>query len=342
MGASGYQRMTNNKPRSIKGKREQSENAWKQWNEKQINGIERDRLSMPFLRLAGLESGAPNDVDTVLAARREVQRAEYAARRAEMAAENQRQESKRLLRNAARRKDENNRLRGYAQAEKAAQKVDVWLAKAEERKTVATVKEREVSQTKERIREKERKISDSALPGMLKTQRDMQQSLIKGKKTEADVADSVQRYRDANERTKRAAIENKEAKEAIRKRDNYRRINERQPGTEWGGGQLRSGSIAGEVMQPEMAALNFADKYHRSSMPGKDIVPNVNVRGENEAGEIIETKVPLKIIEQIARESKAGSQPDTRKLLQWLRMFCDEEQIEDIDLFADDADLFDT
>jgi len=322
--------MKPSKPRSIKAKREQAERAWSAWESGEINGADRNALSAPFLSIAGLEVGQPRDVERVLLARADVRRAEYAARRAIAAAERNTTESKRLLRNAKRQKVERNQLRTYAKAEILAQKADAFLSKAVVKTNEAKSKEYTVDFTRNAIRQKEKRIADKLVNGELAIRRKSLQGADK-------LNESVQRYRDYTERTVRKAADSKEKKEAIRKQDNYRGDSNRLPGIPWKGGQLRAGTMTGETMHPLMAAAEFADKYFRSTLPNSDISPATSVRGMNGEGKIIEATVPTGIIDRMKAECKAGKQPDTSELEEWLNEWCDENEIDEIDLFADEA-----
>lgn len=330
------------KPRSIKAKRENSISAWEKWSNGEISGLERDKYSKPYLDIVGLESGTTADVDAIREIRNQARKELYSAKRAEKARLTNIEESKRLLRNAKRQKSEKNRLRTFAKAEVKAQKAAQYDDKAKSKIAKSAEIEIAAMRAKEQVRQKEEKVKSKLLAGELKITNEMQQSLIKGKKTPEELANSIQRWKDATERSVRKSMDKKEETNRVMQQSNYRKDTDREPGIEWKGGQLRSGSMSGEVMNPVMAAIEFADKYHRSSMPPNNIVPNVNVRGTNDNEEIIDGKVDSSIIAEICRQSRAGIQPDTKDLIRWINEWCADNDIAEIDLFADDADLFDT
>ena len=140
----------------------------------------------------------------------------------------------------------------------------------------------------------------------------------------------IQRYRDATEKT-------------IRKSELSKRqfgANAATPGIEWQGGQLRAGSVRGEVMPAELACILFIDKYHRSSMPKNGIVPNVSVSGVNTDGEVVTVKVPEDIMQAVYQDSANGVQPDATAMIEWLDSIAAEYDIYDneFDMYADDSD----
>lgn len=330
-------------PRSIRGKRELANDAWEKWQNGEINGKERDDKSKPYLSVGAIDVGTPADVDAIREARKEASKAAAAEKRSNAAKERHEAESRALLRQA-RRQSGNRQLNTQAKAEKEAQAA----AKFEAR--VHAAKQREydslnaTSKLREAVREREQNIAQRLAPGELKIIKEMEATVASGKRTQEQRDASIQRWKDASEKTIRNSAKIKEDKIVALAKKGFKEDTDREPGIKWKGGQLRSGSMAGEVMPIAQAVSFFADKYAKSTMPDVDITPNVHIRGIGPLGEQVTVKVPQEFIEDLKNQANdnPGKTPNASKLIQWASEWCAENGVDEIDMYADDADEFDT
>jgi hypothetical protein len=321
------------KPRSISAKRQQMVDAWKKWENKEIDGATRDALSLPYLNLGRLEYGTANDVDQIRELHAKASKIKASEKRADKAATKHEKEAKALLKKAAKLPLEKS-LKLSAKAEKEMQAAEKLRLKAKASHLQALNAEKEAALTRVNAEKREPDINTRLAPGELKVIRDMEKALLSGKKTVLERDESVQRWRDAAELAMRKGAATQAAK--VR--------SQRQPGVPWKGGQLRSGSMAGQRLDPAFAAFEFASKYAASSMPKNGIMPNVNIRGQDSSGEVYIDKIPVDIMEEIKDAAKADPNmvPNIDRLMKWILDWCRDNDIDEIDLFADDADLFDT
>jgi len=199
---------------------------------------------------------------------------------------------------------------------------------------------REASIYRQGVYEREKEIDRKLDGGKLKITREMEQSLIDGKRSKEQRDQSVDKWANATERTIRQSMRAKSERVQREQADESRTVSLKQPGIEWKGGQLRAGNMQGQKMDPTIAAAEIVDKYHRSSMPKLGILPNLNARGETPNGEILEVKIPEEIAREIMRQSKAGINPDPTQLINLLVDFCNKYDIDKIDLYADDSDEY--
>ena len=318
------------KPRSIKRKRQLAYDAWIDWQNGEMSGIERDERSKYYLEYAGLDSGIVFDADAIVEKRRAQRKAEYGEMRAKLAAD-KREEENRVLAKRAKRQNEKNREKTLKAIERNEYSADKLLYKAAQKRTLVNDIAFSVSVEKNNIANREKAIREKLAVGANKIFKESKQKPEKRDK-------GIQNWQDSAERSIRKAIDDNAKKEAILKQENYRKDNDRKPGIEWKGGQLRSGNMTGQKTDYRLAALEIADKYFRSTMPRFGIVPNMNVRGES-GGEIIDASVPVEIVAAMMKQAKDGQQPDATELIEWLQEWCEENEIDDdeIDLFADNA-----
>ena len=320
------------KPRSLSAKKSQAEQAWQAWQSGTIDAYTRDDLAKPYLNTVGLSLGMPDDVERVRALAAASGKLAQASKRSAKAADTRERSSAALFRKAE-SMPAGKALKTQAKAEKLLQEAEAFKLKADATGSASADLLKQASIQVAEVTLREQRINDKLAAGELKIFREMEASIASGKKTYMQRDESATKWREAAEHAIRDGMAKQAAKLAA---------NPRKPGVPWKGGTLRSGSMAGQKMSPAFAIFELVNKYVYSSMPANGIVPNLNIRGDSSDGDTYVDKVPIGILDRIGKAAMAAPDaiPDTSELEDWVENWIEDRDIEEIDLFADDADMF--